>query len=340
MKKKQFKISVIVPVYNKKKYLPECIESILGQTCQNIELILVDDGSADGSDEICEAYAQKDERVRLIRQANAGPTAACVTGMKQAAGDYYMFVDSDDYIESITLQEMAERLRGRQGEIVCCGHVLEKQKGTQMIAAGSRPGAYEGSRLQELKKELLGNECRIIPMSRCMKLYEKSVFEGNEKYYDMSIRMGDDFHMIYPAMLAATRIVIMKDAYFYHYRYVETSIVHKYYAGMADSVKAWYHAMQHIVEDKHVADAEQKLRQEYCYMLLYVIKNELRSPDRGYLKRIQEIFREEEIYDIVQNTPLKVSSRASWLLYLGMVYPAGGLLRLLRFIVKVYDRKK
>lgn len=338
--KKQFKISVIVPVYNKKEYLPECIESILGQTYQNIELILVDDGSADGSDQICEAYAQKDARVRLIRQANAGPTAACVTGMKQATGDYYMFVDSDDYIESITLQKMAEYLQGVQGEIVCCGHVLEKQKGTQPVAAGSGTGSYEGSGLQRLKDELLGNECRVIPMSRCMKLYEKSVFEGNEKYYDMSIRMGDDFHMIYPAMLAAARIVIMKDAYFYHYRYVETSIVHKYYAGMADSVKAWYRAMQHIVEDKHVADADRKLRQEYCYMLLYVIKNELRSPDRGYLKRIQDIFREEEIYDIVQNTPLKVSSRASWLLYLGMVYPVGGVLRLLRFVVKVYDRKK
>lgn len=340
MKKSQFKISVIVPVYNKKAYLPECIESILGQTYRNMELLLVDDGSTDGSDEICAAYAQKDERTYLIRQANAGPTAACVTGMKHATGDYYMFVDSDDYIESITLQKMAEHLRGMRGEIVCCGHMLEKQKGTQPVDAGSRTGSYEDSGLQQLKDDLIGNECRIIPMSRCMKLYEKSVFEGNEKYYDMSIRMGDDFHMIYPAMLAAARIVIMQDAYFYHYRYVEASIVHKYYAGMSDSVKAWYRAMQHIAEDKHVADADRKLRREYCYMLLYVIKNELRSPDKGYRKRIQDIFGEEEIYDIVQNTPLKVSSRASRLLYLGMVYPAGGLLRLLRFIVKMYDRKK
>lgn len=340
MKKRQFKISVIVPVYNKKEYLTECIDSILGQTYRNLELILVDDGSTDGSDQICEAYVQKDERVQLIRQLNAGPTAACVTGMGRAAGDYYMFVDSDDYIESITLEKMTACLRGRQREIVCCGHVLEKQKGTMSVAAGAETGDYEGSGLQQLKERLIGNECRTIPMSRCMKLYEKSVFDGNEKYYDMTIRMGDDFHMIYPAMLAATRIVIMKETYFYHYRYVEASIVHKYYVGMTDSVKAWYRAMRHIAEDKGVTDADLKLRREYCYMLLYVIKNELRSPDRGYVKRIQGIFREEEIYDIVQNTPIKVSSTASRLLYLGMVYPIGGLLRLLRFIVKTYDRKK
>lgn len=114
-------------------------------------------------------------------------------------------------------------------------------------------------------------------MSRCMKLCERSVFAGNEKYYDMTVRMGDDFHLIYPAFLNSTRVVVMEQAFYYHYRYVGDSIVHGYDAGMYRSVEAWLRAMERIVADKGVKDGEEKLRREYCYMLMLVMKNELKS---------------------------------------------------------------
>jgi glycosyltransferase involved in cell wall biosynthesis len=338
MRKNQCKISVIVPVYNKKEYLKDCIDSIVQQTYRNLELILVDDGSEDGSDELCEQYEKKDTRVRLIRQENAGPTAACVNGMKNATGSHYMFIDSDDYVEKNMLEKMASLLHGAPGEIVCCNHILEKKRKTEKITMRLAPGAYEGEKLRNVKENLLGNEQRIIPMSRCMKLCEKSVFEGNEVYYDYSIRMGDDFHLIYPALLAANRIVIMEEAYFYHYRYVETSIVHRYDPHMFDSVEAWYLAMRRIIADKKVGDGEARLRREYCYMLMLVVKNELRNPEKGYRKRIQEIFREENVREVVQNTPLMVTSRNNQLMYLAMTYPATTLLWMLRMILKVHDR--
>lgn len=340
MKKNRCKISVIVPVYNKKEYIAECIDSILGQTHQNLELLLVDDASTDGSGEICDGYAGKDGRVRVIHQPNGGPTSACVTGLENMDSDYCMFVDSDDYIDACTLEEMSKHVTGRPGEIICCNHILEKRKETLTVTAPLAPGVYEGEKLtHQVKEKLLGGEQRLIPMSRCMKLYEKSVFEGNRKYYDMSIRMGDDFHMVYPAFLNSARVVAMEQAAYYHYRFVEDSIVHKYDAGMFDSVRAWYRAMQRIIGDKGVADGEACLNREYCYMLMVVVKNELRSPDRGYLSRTREILLQKEIRECILNTPLSVQERSNQLIYLGMQYPERFLLRMLRMIIKRHDKR-
>ena len=338
MQKQKYRISVIVPVYNKKDYLAQCIESILAQSYRNLELLLVDDESTDGSGEICDRYAAKDERVRVFHQKNGGPTAAVMTGLREAAGDYYTFIDSDDYVSEDMLEKMAGCLAGRKGEVVCCNHVLEKQKETVPVIQPLPPGVYEGGRLDiEVKDRLLGRENRIIPMSRCMKLCEKSVFEGNEKYYDTSLRMGDDFNLIYPALLKSSRIVIMEEALFYHYRYVEDSIVHAYDPDNAVSVANWYQAILQIVRDRNVTDGEAKLNREYCYMMMYVMKNEFRNPDRNYVQKIQSIFTEPEVRDRIMSTPLSVTSRANALLYLGMQYPNQMLLHILRMIVKRYD---
>lgn len=344
MQKTKYKISVIVPVYNKKDYLRQCIDSILSQRYGNLELLLVDDESTDGSGEICDQYVDKDKRVRVFHQKNGGPTAAVMTGMREAVGDYYTFIDSDDYISKDMIEKMTECLIGCRGEIVCCNHVLEKQKETVPVIQPLPPGVYEGTRLQEeIKDRLLGREHRIIPMSRCMKLCERSVFEGNEKYYDTSLRMGDDFNLIYPALLASSRIVIMEQALFYHYRYVEASIVHAYDPDNAESVAKWYKAIEKIIRDKGVPGGEAKLDREYCYMMMFVMKNELRNPDRDYVKKIQNIFMEPDVRAKVLNTPLSVTDRANALLYLGMQYPGSMLLRILRMIIKRYDasaRKK
>lgn len=338
--KENYKISVIVPVYNKRDYLEQCIDSILLQTYENIELLLVDDESTDGSGDICDRYADEDERVRVIHQKNGGPTAAVLSGMRAASGDYYTFVDSDDYVDDEMLQKMAAHLTGQKGEVVCCNHILEKRRETVPVFALVKPGIYEGAKLkQQIKEELLGREERIIPMSRCMKLCEKSIFEGNESFYDTKIRFGDDFHLMYPAFLNSRRIVIMDQALFYHYRYVEDSMVHRYDAGMTDSVERWYQSVLRVVREKGVTDGEKKLLREYCYMMMYVMKNELRGPGKDYIRKIQDIFTGTECRGRILNTPVSIKSRANALLYLGMQYPNKALLRILRLILKWHDRK-
>ena len=92
-------ISVIIPVYNPGKYLQPCLDSVVNQTYQNLEIILIDDGSTDGSAAVCDAYAAKDARIKCIHQENAGVSAARNRGLEHATGDYYSFPDSDDYLE-------------------------------------------------------------------------------------------------------------------------------------------------------------------------------------------------------------------------------------------------
>lgn len=340
MNGKSAKISVIVPVYNKEDYLRACVDSILAQNYRNIEIILVDDASTDGSGSICDSYGKK-ERVKVIHQENSGPTAACVTGMQAAAGEYYLFVDSDDYVEPDMVSGMASHLTGVKGEIVCCNHLLEKQKKTVPVYSATRPGVYEKERLEtQIKARLIGQERKVIPLSRCMKLCEKSVFEGNEAYYDYGIRFGDDSHMMYPAFLNSTRVVVLKDALYYHYRYVEGSIIHRYDEGIYASLQKLMASLRKAAQEKQAPDAEAALDREYCYMLLYVLKNELRNPDRNYKGRIRDIFGEKENRERLLNTPLYLQDRANVLLYLGAMHPQSVLIGILRLLFKAYDRRK
>lgn len=339
MTEKSYKISVIVPVYNKEAYLRECVDSILGQDYQNMEVILVDDASTDDSGRICDEYGRANERVRVIHQKNSGPTAACVTGMEAACGDYYMFIDSDDYVDSRMLTGMSSHLTGKPGEIVCCNHLLEKQKTTEPVYSDVEPGIYEGEELTaKIKAKLIGQERKVIPLSRCMKLCEKSVFAGNEKYYDYRIRFGDDSNMMYPAFLNSDRVVIMEDALYYHYRYVEGSIIHRYDAGIYESVQRLMKALFQAAEDKQAPDGEGAVAREYCYLLLYVMKNELRGAGDGYKARIREIFGDRENSRLLAETPISVSGKANILLYLAAKHPKGILPGAIRAALALYDR--
>lgn len=113
-------ISVIVPVYNVEKYLPQCLDSLLCQTYKNLEIILVDDGSTDGSGEICESYARKDRRICVIHQKNAGAGAAKNAGLKKAGGAYISMLDSDDYLDGHMYEKMLSAMERCRADIVQC----------------------------------------------------------------------------------------------------------------------------------------------------------------------------------------------------------------------------
>lgn len=115
------KISVIVPVYKVEEYLPKCLDSILSQTDENLEIILVDDGSPDGSGAICDDYAARDARIRVIHQENGGLSAARNAGIDAATGDYLAFVDSDDYLESDAYERMLAAAKKFDVPVVVAG---------------------------------------------------------------------------------------------------------------------------------------------------------------------------------------------------------------------------
>lgn len=115
-------ISVIIPAFKVEKYLPQCLESVIGQTYRDLDIILVDDGSPDRCPEICDEYAARDQRITVIHQKNAGLAAARNAGLKVAKGEYVGFVDSDDWIAPSMYERMSQDLQKYQADVAICGY--------------------------------------------------------------------------------------------------------------------------------------------------------------------------------------------------------------------------
>ena len=114
----KIKFSIIVPVYNVRKYVTECIESILKQSYDNYEVLLINDGSTDGSGDICEKYTVKNKKIKVFHKKNGGLSSARNFGLEKATGDYVVFVDSDDYIAPWSLSEFYKVLKNRDFDVI------------------------------------------------------------------------------------------------------------------------------------------------------------------------------------------------------------------------------
>lgn len=119
------KVTVVIPVYNTKKYLEKCVDSITGQTFQNIEILLIDDGSTDGSAELCDELGEKDDRIRVIHKQNGGAATARNLGMDIAQGKYIMFIDSDDWLDSDAVETLVEHADENNVDVIRFGYVRE-----------------------------------------------------------------------------------------------------------------------------------------------------------------------------------------------------------------------
>ncbi len=168
-------ITVIVPVYNVARYLPECVESILRQTFQDYELLLVDDGSDDGSSELCDRYAQGHPNIRVLRQPHSGVSAARNRGIAESRSGYIVFVDSDDYVDSRYLEILYQAAIKYDADLVASSSVN--------VLDGSRPAAAEqGEPVSEVvtteeayRRILLG---KVVSVTVWANIYRKSVLEN------------------------------------------------------------------------------------------------------------------------------------------------------------------
>jgi glycosyltransferase involved in cell wall biosynthesis len=179
------KITVIVPVYNVKNYLTKCSESILNQTYQNLDLILVDDGSTDGSEVICDSFKVKDDRVTVIHQRNSGVSAARNIGLAAAGGDFILFADSDDYLEPDMLNNLICLSEG--SDIVICNFYLDYVNRSELFYKEDLNKVY--NRIEALK-ELLGGGNRPVFLGHlwhklfCRRLLESITFDSRFALYE------------------------------------------------------------------------------------------------------------------------------------------------------------
>ena len=336
-----WKVSIIVPVYKAEEYLERCVESLVHQTYQNIEIILVDDGSPDDCPALCDAYAKQDDRIVVVHKPNGGLVSAWQAGVKASSGSYLAFVDSDDWVETDMLEGMTAYLSEGETdhkEIICCNFVINRPGRETKHYHGLKPGIYEGEELQgEIKNHLLGHENRRISMSRCMKLFSRSLIEENMQYSNPKITMAEDVNITLSALLDCKRVVIMGEALYYHYFYNEASMVHKYDPRMYEAIRTLYQTILDIYRIKGRENGEEQAQKEYIYLLFLALKNELRSGASGYAGRVKRICADEENKRIVKKYPLKIEDKTNQLLYLVLKHPFGLMIGGVRLVFWLYD---
>jgi len=190
----EIKFSVIVPAYNVEKYVERSIKSVLEQTYQNFELIIVDDGSVDNTADVCQKYADKDSRIKVIRQKNAGQLAARFTAIKNSTGDYYVFSDSDDYLERDALETIRSTIKKYRCDCVFYNYKLFFEKEGRF---SKRDESFPRQRpfVTNDKKEIVS--CLFAPRSRfeslCRKAIRASLISKDADYSSFyHIRQGED----------------------------------------------------------------------------------------------------------------------------------------------------
>lgn len=337
-------VSIIIPVYNVEQYLSECMESVLKQTYTNLEILLVDDGSTDSSPKICDKYASQDFRVKVIHKKNGGPMSACLMGIREAAGEYLAFMDSDDWIDLSMIEELVKETNGSDREIICSNYVIEKKNKAVRITQSLKPGIYEREAIEkEIFPCFLGNEERKIHGSRCMKLISKNLLIHKADRVSLDVSMGEDLFLIFLAVLDAHRIVIVEEGYYYHYRFLENSLVHKYKPHLYEEIGTLYQSLKGLIDNKRMKEEQRKtllkqLQKEYVFLFFLVLKNELRGCGRDCVSRIKIIVGEAKREKGLENVSVKVRGRANKLLY--MIWNSPGTLQILtvRCIIRIFDK--
>ena len=220
-------ISVIVPIYGIERYVGICIESIVNQTYKNLEIILVDDGSPDRCGEICDLYAKKDPRIKVIHKANGGLVSARKAGIKLATGDYSTYVDGDDWIEKDYYQSLVEKIN--DADVVVSRH--KRMLFDQVVEMPVRFsfGEYEGEALNRVKAEMIsyGKFFKVgISTYVWNKLFKTNLLKKYQLLVDDDITIGEDAAVVYPLINEANKIVIV-DVSGYRYRQREDSMLKK-----------------------------------------------------------------------------------------------------------------
>ena len=214
-------ISVIVPVYNVAAYLPQCVQSILTQDYPDLEVILIDDGSTDDSGTICDEYAQKDSRVRVIHQKNGGAAAAKNAGLHVASGTYLSFVDSDDFLEPGAYSHMVSRLEAEQTDVIQCAYRdVYRDKTVERLHKEKLDGITAEEYLPRFTREW---NCGLL----WDKLYRRPLFE--ETFFEEGHRIDDEY-FTYQGIMNARKI-LRDNRIVYNYRKRRSSVMYSPQSG-------------------------------------------------------------------------------------------------------------
>ncbi|MBE6562685.1 MAG: glycosyltransferase family 2 protein [Ruminococcaceae bacterium] len=209
------KVSIIVPVYNTAEFLPAVFESLFSQTYEDLEMIVIDDGSTDNSADICREYAKKDLRIKFFRTENRGVSAARNFGIEAAGGDFIMFLDSDDTYTSDAVEKLVAAAEEYDADIVSAGIVRTDGKNEHIQKCTVFSGEVEGDELYSVLGEaFLGKDAALC--SFIDKLYRADFLKERNIAFP-ALRSGEDTVFALEAMICASKMYFLNNHFFYRY---------------------------------------------------------------------------------------------------------------------------
>jgi len=298
------KVSIIVPVYNVEKYLAGCLDSILSQTYTNIEVILVDDGSPDNCGQICDEYAAKDSRITVIHKKNEGVSKARVEGYNISKGNYIVFVDSDDTIDSRYVEIMLNELLARKVDMVCCMYYdynVQKDKVTH--TERNHYGVYNKQQIRDfLADDLFFDKSTNdtgIPIFLWAKIFKRELLRDLLSH-GIGYWYGEDQIIILSLLYKINSMSVISDKLYTYYHHVEQVTYTQY---RADRWDAYYKLWQKLIQlDTDRLISEQLSYKMYVFSipLFYDSIPYIKDYD-DYLKKTRHIFDSELLRKYVFN---------------------------------------
>lgn len=267
-------VSIIVPVYNCQRYINRCIDSILGQSYTNIEILLIDDGSIDKSGQICDEYAKNDKRIRVFHKENTGVSDTRNYGIRKASGEFIQFVDSDDWIDTAMTKELLNNIKRNDSDMVVCGYVRITKYMHRKDKIWDKQGIYTN---KDYLKNILNDPTGYYYGVIWNKLYKASIIRKNHLHFQEKLNLGEDFAFNMQYLRFAKRVSTLPKR-LYIYNYINTGSLSRYDKITLEVQKSEFHNREILFEEykttfRTVGLYEMYEKKIYEYWLGYYYSN-------------------------------------------------------------------
>lgn len=284
------KISVIIPIYKVEEYLNRCVESVVNQSYQNMEIILVDDGSPDNCPKMCDDWAEKDNRIKVIHKENGGLSDARNAGLKVAMGEYISFVDSDDWIAKDFYEFLIRVLTENSADIAECGVYLVNDKKEVLQKRGIKEEVLTLNRIEALKRLLLEDG---VYQTVWNKLYKRTIVQGI--LFEVG-KYHEDEYWTYQVFDRIEKMAVINQPGYYYLQRNSSIMGKKYSIKRLDGLEAHAERVQFL---KKYPELKVLARQQLWFSLLFHSQNVI-----YYLNGEEKRIGMEKIKTIMRELPL------------------------------------
>lgn len=322
-------ISIIIPVYNAEKYLNECLDSIINQSLERFEVIIVDDGSKDNSKIIARKYEKLDNRVRYIYQENSGVSEARNRGILEARGKYITFVDADDWIEPNMYEIMCDKIENNNSDMAMCNFIREyedkiKNEVEELPFEGEKVFYDNSSIIDNLIKNMIGTKSlnsKSIMASVWRMVFKLDFIKENNIVFDKNIIIGEDMIFCIDYLKRCKSVTVL-DNVLYHYRILPNSAMSRYRENHWEVATTFNKNLENSLYDVNIEEKEVvigfDLIRSSINSVSMICKNENRVSKRLKIDQIESVCSDSRLrraLDCTKNSELNLKDKLRiWLL--------------------------